>query len=96
MTLFLFTIIKIYNKLPLQVHLNYGRIHAMQKILYALIISVATTTAFANTNPFFNGYENQVAFNFGYGVNSGFLVSFQKNELIIITGKVMSQHPLKC
>ncbi len=74
MTLFLFTIIKFYNNLPLQVHLNYGRIHAMQKILYALIISVATTTAFANTNPFFNGYENQVAFNFGYGVNSGFLL----------------------
>ena len=25
-------------------------------------------------NPFLNGYENQVAFNFGFGVNDGFLI----------------------
>ena len=28
----------------------------------------------ANANPFFNGYDNQVGFNFGWGVNHGFIV----------------------
>lgn len=46
----------------------------MTKILYPLILSCVVATAHAGTNPFFNGYENQIAFNFGYGVNSGFLL----------------------
>ena len=71
---FLFTIIKIYNNLFLQVSLIYDIMYDMQKFLYALIISAAATTAYANTNPFFDGYKNQVDFNFGYGVNSGFLL----------------------
>lgn len=56
--------------------LNYGIIVAMKKIVLCLSILAMTTTAgHANTdNPFFSGYENQVAFNFGWGVNHGFLI----------------------
>ncbi|MBQ4070094.1 MAG: acyloxyacyl hydrolase [Alphaproteobacteria bacterium] len=46
----------------------------MKKILCALIISSVGATAMADTNPFFNGYDNQIAFNAGAGVNSGFLI----------------------
>lgn len=46
----------------------------MTKILYPLILSCIVSAVHADTNPFFNGYKNQVAFNFGYGVNSGFLL----------------------
>lgn len=48
----------------------------MRKILYALCGLVMTTNVAQAecVNPFLNGYENQVAFNFGYGVNHGFLI----------------------
>jgi hypothetical protein len=46
----------------------------MKKIVCALLISSATTIAMADNNPFFNGYENQIAVNFGWGVDSGFLI----------------------
>ncbi len=46
----------------------------MKKIITAFIISSVSATAWADTNPFFNGYENQVAVNFGWGVDSGFLI----------------------
>lgn len=46
----------------------------MKKIVCALFISSVMTGANAETNPFFDGYNNQIAFNFGYGVNSGFLL----------------------
>ena len=42
--------------------------------LFLLISSPAIADITYKENPFFNGYENQVAFNFGYGVNSGFLI----------------------
>ena len=48
----------------------------MKKIICALsVFMLATGNLAANVvNPFFDGYENQVAFNFGFGVNSGFLL----------------------
>jgi hypothetical protein len=46
----------------------------MKKFLYTLFLAFTITTTHAETNPFFNGYEQQIAFNFGYGVNSGFLL----------------------
>ena len=46
----------------------------MKKILCTLLICSATTMAHAKINPFFNGYDNQVALNFGWGVDSGFLI----------------------
>lgn len=54
--------------------LFYDNIHGMTKFAYILLISAITTTATAGNNTFFSGYDNQVAFNFGYGVNSGFLL----------------------
>ena len=58
----------------MQTTLFYGIIRPMKKILYVLIILTATTNVRAEINPFFSGYDNQFAFNFGYGVNSGFLL----------------------
>ena len=53
-------------------------ISRMIKFLIALFIAVFSGTAIAETdvkfNPFIDGYDNQIAVNFGYGVNSGFLV----------------------
>ena len=49
----------------------------MAKILCALTVFFITAggAAWANVeNPFLNGYENQVAFNVGAGVNDGFLI----------------------
>lgn len=46
----------------------------MKKIIYSLLIISAPITATANTNPFFNGYDNQYALDFGWGVDSGFLI----------------------
>ena len=46
----------------------------MTKILCPLILSCIVATAHADTNPFFNGYENQIGLNFGWGVDSGFLI----------------------
>lgn len=40
---------------------------------FALVLTTVAANA-AQTNPFFNGYENQFGFNFGWGVNSGFIV----------------------
>lgn len=46
----------------------------MKKFLYFFLISTFCYASGATTNPFFNGYENQIAFNVGAGVNSGFLI----------------------
>ena len=48
--------------------------HPMRKFVYATLLSSVVATAHAETNPFFNGYENQAAVNFGWGVDSGFLI----------------------
>ena len=54
---------------------KYDTMHTtMKKILYTLILTLSLIPAHAEENPFFNGYEQQVAFNIGYGVNSGFLL----------------------
>lgn len=51
----------------------------MRKFLLVLFMLVFSGTAMAatgkNINPLFNGYENQIAVNFGFGVNSGFLIA---------------------
>lgn len=46
----------------------------MRKFTYALLFSSVVAIAHAETNTFFSGYENQIAFNVGTGVNSGFLI----------------------
>lgn len=58
----------------MQLYLICGTICAMNKIIHALAISTLITTAHASENPFFNGYTNQVGFNFGWGVNHGFII----------------------
>ncbi len=72
--LFLFTIIMFFNKIILNAITVYDIINVMNKFLCTLLFFSVVTGVRAETNPFFNGYENQVAFNFGYGVNSGFLL----------------------
>lgn len=46
----------------------------MKKFLCALIFTLHIIPVHAENNPFFNGYEQQIAFHIGYGVNSGFLL----------------------
>ena len=46
----------------------------MKKAVYILLVLFPFAQATANSNVFFNGYENQIAFNLGTGVNSGFLI----------------------
>ena len=46
----------------------------MNKIICALLISATTTFANAETNAFFNDYDNQFAINIGMGVDDGFLI----------------------
>lgn len=46
----------------------------MKRILYILLFTLTMVPAHAETNPFFNGYENQFVFNIGTGVNGGFLL----------------------
>ncbi len=46
----------------------------MKKIVSTLVLVALCGTAHADINPFFNGNKNQIAFNFGCGVNSGFIV----------------------
>ena len=72
--LFIFTIIIFFNKILLRPTLIYGTIRVMKKILCALCALSVPAIAHADTNPFFNGYENQVAINFGWGVDDGFLI----------------------
>lgn len=72
--LFIFTIIINFNKIHLNQPLIYSTIHPMNKFLCCIFLISATTTANADTNPFFNGYDNQIAVNFGWGVDSGFLL----------------------
>ena len=49
-------------------------INVMRKIL-PLIFLFVISAANATENPFFDGYDNQVVFNVGYGTNHGFLIS---------------------
>ena len=47
----------------------------MKKIAISLCTLIfATCAAYADTNPFMGEYKNQIAFNIGQGVNSGFLI----------------------
>ena len=46
----------------------------MKKILASLFCIIFATNAVAAENPFFGKYENQIAFHFGQGIDSGFLV----------------------
>lgn len=64
-----------FNKFILKQYLNHDTIQPMKKFVYALLLFSAPAIAHAENNPFFNGYENQIAFNFGWGVNSGFLLA---------------------
>ena len=72
--LFVFTIIIFFNKIGFNPTIIYGTICPMKKILCTLLVISAVTTANADTNPFFNGYDNQVTVNFGWGVDDGFLI----------------------
>ena len=74
MILFIFTIIIFFNKITLNTGTIYDILRAMKKILCTLCALSVPAIANADTNPFFNGYENQVALNFGWGVDSGFLL----------------------
>ena len=74
MNLFIFTIIIFFNKIQLHPTPFYDIICVMKKILCALLISSAATNVYADNNPFFNGYDNQFALNFGWGVDDGFLI----------------------
>ena len=47
----------------------------MKKISCVFLGGVFVSAVNAAENPFFQGYENQVAFNFGVGTNHGFLIS---------------------
>ncbi len=64
----------VFNKMALNHVSFYGTICPMKKIVCALLMSGVMAGANADNNPFFNGYENQVAVNFGWGVDSGFLI----------------------
>ncbi len=46
----------------------------MKKIALSFCAIVLTTSAYADINPFMGEYKNQIAFNIGQGVNSGFLI----------------------
>ena len=74
MILFMFTIIIFFNNIRWNLSQFYDILQFMKKILCSLLIMSATATANADTNPFFNGYDNQFAVNFGWGVDSGFLI----------------------
>ena len=63
-----------FNKIGLNDDWFYDIMRFMKKILCAVILSAVGLGARADVNPFFNGYDNQIAFNVGAGVNSGFLV----------------------
>lgn len=56
-------------------YIKYDTIFPMRKILPALLLSTIVSASYADTNPFFNGYDNQITFNLGYGTNHGFLLS---------------------
>ncbi len=53
----------------------FDRMESMMKKVSVLFLFVFSAPVMALENPFFNGYENQIAFNFGYGTNHGFLIS---------------------
>ena len=63
-----------FNKIGLNDTSICDNICVMKKILYTLFAISMPAIANADTNPFFNGYDNQVALNFGWGVDSGFLI----------------------
>ena len=47
----------------------------MKKFIYAFLsVFLITPTYASESNPFFDGYTQQVSLNLGYGVNSGFLL----------------------
>ena len=41
----------------------------------SVLLTCLVSGAFADENPFFDGYENQIVFNVGTGTNHGFLIS---------------------
>lgn len=74
MILFIFTIIINFNNITWNLGTKYDILRVMKKILCTLCALSVPAIAHADTNPFFNGYDNQVALNFGWGVDSGFLL----------------------
>ena len=50
------------------------KIDSMRCFLPVLLVCFVSS-AFADENPFFDGYENQIVFNIGTGTNHGFLIS---------------------
>lgn len=52
----------------------YAIIQIMRKTVTILPLLLFCTYANGEINPFFNGYTNQISFNVGAGVNSGFLI----------------------
>ena len=44
-------------------------------IIIPVLLVCFVFSAFADENPFFNGYDNQIVFNVGTGTNHGFLIS---------------------
>ena len=55
--------------------IQYDIILNMNKILSAILLSTIVSVAYASENPFFNGYNNQITINLGYGTDHGFLLS---------------------
>ncbi len=59
----------------MNLHLKYCNIGLMKKLFVSLAIATMCASAHADVNPYFGeGNEHQLAFNFGYGVNSGIIV----------------------
>ena len=71
MILFLLKTTAYFNKITKP---NSKQNNIMKKNLYILLFILPLVSAHAESNPFFNGYENQFVFNIGSGVNGGFLL----------------------
>ena len=72
--LFIFTIIIFFNKFSLYHSINQNTIIIMKKSIILTVLIFSTTQAIGNQDPFFSGYTQQITFNIGAGVNSGFLI----------------------
>lgn len=93
MILFIFTIIKKINKIALNNNPKNDNIKFMKKFCYFLLIPSLTTGAYATENPFFNGYKNQIALDFGWGVDSGFLIPAPIRWVPFIMGQFQYSQP---